>query len=177
MKRLILAAAAAALTVSACASTPKVQTDADSRAPFASYRTYTWLQTPKQGSPLMQQRIVASIDAKLGALGWTRVLAPGADVALVANVVTQKEHSVDTFYAGPGWGAGGWRRPTSVDVRTYTVGTLIVDMFDARTKQAIWRGTAAGTIPKSQEKISAGLQAGVDKMFADFPVKPVAAAR
>ena len=174
MKRLTVAAAIAGLTISACASTPAVQTDADAHAPFASYRTYTWLQTPKQGSPLMQQRIVASIDAKLGALGWTRVAAPAADVAVAANVMTQKEHSIDTFYAGPGWGAWGWRRPTSVDVRTYTVGTLVVDMFDARSKQAIWRGTAAGTIPKSQEKASAGLQAGVDKMFAGFPVQPLA---
>ena len=48
-------------------------------------------------------------------------------------------------------------------------------MFDTRSKQAIWRGTAAGTIPKSQEKASAGLQAGVDKMFAGFPVQPLAA--
>ena len=43
------------------------------------------------------------------------------------------------------------------------------DMFDMKTKQAIWRGTASGTVPDSPEDVNAKAQAGVDKMFAAFP--------
>ena len=42
-------------------------------------------------------------------------------------------------------------------------------MFDANTKQAIWRGTAEGTVPKDPRKLTEKMQAGVAKMFADFP--------
>ena len=54
-------------------------------------------------------------------------------------------------------------------VRTYQVGTLVVDMFDTKTKQAIWRGSAQGTVPSSPDKANQMVQAGIDKMFAAFP--------
>ena len=54
-------------------------------------------------------------------------------------------------------------------VHTYDVGTLVVDMFDANTKQAIWRGNASGTVPRSPEKLDAAVEAGLAKMFANFP--------
>jgi len=54
-------------------------------------------------------------------------------------------------------------------VRTYDVGTLVVDMFDARSKQAVWRGTASATVPISPERANAAVEAGLDKLFAGFP--------
>ena len=42
-------------------------------------------------------------------------------------------------------------------------------MFDTRTKQAVWRGSASGTVPNSPEKVDAAVTAGLDKMFANFP--------
>jgi hypothetical protein len=54
-------------------------------------------------------------------------------------------------------------------VRSYTVGTLAVDMFDASTHQAIWRGTAEGAVKKNPTKASADIQTAVAEMFATFP--------
>jgi hypothetical protein len=54
-------------------------------------------------------------------------------------------------------------------VTSYTVGTLVVDMFDARTKRAVWSGTAEDTIPGTPAKINADIDAAVAKMFAGFP--------
>jgi hypothetical protein len=54
-------------------------------------------------------------------------------------------------------------------VHSFTVGTLAVDMFDARTRQAIWRGTADGAIKKNPTKATADIQTAVAKMFATFP--------
>ncbi len=155
-----------------CASSPTVNTDHDPSAQFGNYRTYTWLSKPEGASPLAQQRIVAAIDAKLQSKGWTQ--SANADVGVAAHVATQQQQTLDTFYSGPAWGGyrwgGGWGMGSATTtVRTYNVGTLVVDMFDTKTKQAIWRGTASDTIPSSQEKINATVQAGIDKMFADFP--------
>lgn len=167
MKRLAFAATVA-MMLAACASTPNVQTDFDPTAQFSRYHTYAWTATPEFGAPLMQQRITASIDAKLGAMGWTPAPAATADVVIAAQVITREQLSIDTFNSG-GW--GGWGPPGhgSAHVRSYTVGTLVLDIFDAKTKRAVWRGTASGALPKSNDKATAKTQEAIDRMFASFP--------
>ena len=46
---------------------------------------------------------------------------------------------------------------------------LVVDLFDTRTRQAVWRGTAKGTIPSSQERLNEGVHAGIVEMFKQLP--------
>lgn len=174
-----LALGAVLLTALAgCASTPTVHTDYDPGTQFSSYRTYTWLKKPEGRSPLVDQRVVAQIDAHLQGKGWRLASdAAAADIGVAAHVATQQQQSLDTFYSGPAWGGYGWGRwgggvgmgSATTTVRTYEVGTLVVDMFDMKTRQAVWRGTASGTVPDSPESLNAKAQAGVDKMFAAFP--------
>jgi hypothetical protein len=162
----------------ACASTPTVHTDFDPGANFASFRTYSWAMKPQGGSPLITQRIVDGIDSRLAARGWRQTPSDG-DVALAAHIVTSQRQTLDTFYTGSnmggwGWRGGGWgggmgMGSATTTVRTYEVGTLVVDMFDARSKQAVWRGTASATVPSSPERANAAVEAGLDKLFAAFP--------
>lgn len=172
-----LAMALATLALAACTSTPTVKTDQASNANLASYRSYYWAQKPSGVSPLVQQRIVDGVDARLRAKGWTQGQSSG-DIALAAHVATSQKQTLDTFYTGTGMGGWGWRGgwggagamgSATTTVHTYDVGTLILDMFDSRTQQAVWRGTASGTVPSSPEKVNASVEAGLDKMFANFP--------
>jgi hypothetical protein len=176
----ILVALILTLALAAC-TTYRVYTDYDPAAQFASYRTYSWRTTPDQVSPLLAQRIVDAVDVQLRAKGWTEV-ATGGDIAIAANVATRQEYYLTDFYDGPywggwGWGWGGWGGRwggayggfNSAYVHSFTVGTLAVDMFDARTRQAIWRGTADGAIKKNPTKATADIQTAVAKMFATFP--------
>lgn len=157
------------------AATPKVTTDYDPGAKFTSYKTYQWAMKPDGGSPLMQQRIVDGIDAQLAAKGWTQ--AQNADVAVAAHISTTEKQSLDTFYSGTGMAGWAWRRNggalmggmATTQVESYEVGTLVVDLFDSRTKQAIWRGTATGTASGSPQKEDAEVDKAVAKMFAGFP--------
>jgi Domain of unknown function (DUF4136) len=166
---------ALAILFAGCATSPDVRTDFDPAAHFASYHTYTWLGKPTGISPLVEQRIVQGVDAHLQAKGWQPASsADTADVAVVANTVTQQQTTLDTFYTGGGYAGWGWRGgmgmgTSTTTVRTYTQGTLIVDLFDAKTKQAIWRGTGTATVPKSPTDVTATVQAALDKMFANFP--------
>jgi len=45
------------------------------------------------------------------------------------------------FGYGAWWGGGSY----TTSVHTYVQGTLIVDLYDAKTKKMVWRGTATGT--------------------------------
>lgn len=180
MNRMLVALTfALALTAAACATTPTVYIDHNPAAQFGNYRTYSWREKAEKAPPLVAQRIVEAVDAQLRAKGWTPV-ANGGDVVLAAHVASRQEYELDTFYSDPFWGGWGWHGGwghgwgfgAGIDtrrVRSYEVGTLVLDMFDANTKQAIWRGTAEGTVPKDPRKLTEKMQAGVAKMFADFP--------
>jgi len=99
----------------------------------------------------------------------------GADVSIVAMEITRDQKTLDTFYDGFG-GGWGWRRfggggfgEATTTSDTYKVGTVVVDLFDARTKQLIWRGAASDTLSDNSDKNIKNLDEGVDKMFNHFP--------
>lgn len=171
MKKMIASCALALL--GACSSAPNVRIDSDPAATFSAYHTFRWIQPPDGGSPLLQQRIVAGVNEQLRAKGWSE--SDDADVAIAAHVATAQRQDVDTFYTGPAYAGWGWRGGAwgaaniTTTTRTYDVGTLVVDLFDARSKQAIWRGSASGTVPSSNERINERVQAGIAKMFERFP--------
>lgn len=162
-------ALAVAVMLSACTTAPKVTTDRNPSAPFSSYRTYSWLSKPENIAPLMQQRMVEGVDQQLRRLGWTE--SANADVVIAAHAVLSQKQTLDTMYSGSayrGWGWAGMGSSTTT-VRTYDIGTLIIDMFDTKTRQGVWRGTASGTLSDLPETRGAKVQAGVEKMFENFP--------
>ena len=148
-----------------------------------------------QAAPLMQQRIVDAIDAQLAARGWRRTGAADADVIVSTHVDHRQEYRIDSYYPAYGWGGWGWPGYgwggwgwggygwggygccgwgwgggwDSSYVRAYTVGTLVVDMFDARTHRAIWSGVAESTVRRDPARQVADLDFAVQKMFAAFP--------
>ena len=174
MKALIPLAVTALLA--GCASTPDVTVDHDPSADFSRYHTYFWAQEPAITNPLIKQRVIDGINARMAAKGFTQQSGNG-DVALVGNVATTEKQTLDTMYTGtgmygwgwgPGWGYGGVGSATT-RVNTYLVGTLVLDMFDASTKKAVWRGVASGTIPDKPEQKDAAVNSALDKMFASYP--------
>jgi hypothetical protein len=74
------------------------------------------------------------------------------------------------FYDGwVGWGwRWGWGAPI-VEQYDFTVGTLVADIFDARTRQAIWHGSASGVVSDDPEKNAKEIQIAIDKLFERYP--------
>jgi len=169
-------AATTALLLAACASgAPVVQTDHAPNVNFAQYKTYSWVEMPQTQSPLMQDKLVNAIDAQLSAKGYRRV-PEGGDVAVLGSWDSREEVS----YSGTsfGFGIGGWGSNSGGGIGTSTgsskpkskfVGTLAVDLFDSKTKQALWRGTVTGDIPASPQAIDAEIAKVIPQMFAKFP--------
>jgi hypothetical protein len=150
-----------------------VQTDFDHQANFSQYKTYSW-QEIKPPNSLWDARIKNAVDAQLAAKGWTQV-ASGGDVAVVAIKTSQTQKTLQTFYDsfGGGWGwrrfgGGGFGDSTTTE-QDYKVGTLVVDLYDAKTKQLIWRGSAQDTLSDKATKNEKNLDKGVAKMFKAFP--------
>ncbi|MCU1315509.1 MAG: hypothetical protein JWN63_831 [Candidatus Acidoferrum typicum] len=151
----------------------QVKTDFDHQANFSQYKTYSW-QEVKPANSLWDARIKSAVDAQLAAKGWTQVDS-GGDVAIVAIKTTQTQKSLQTFYDGMG-GGWGWRRfggggfgEATTTEQDYKEGTLVVDLYDAKTKQLIWRGSAEDTLSSKENKNEKNLDKGVAKMFKKFP--------
>jgi hypothetical protein len=149
----------------------KVKTDYDRNADFGKYKTFSWEQV-KTKDPLNVDRIKNAVNMTLAAKGWTLVNS-GGDVCIVAMEITQNQQTLNTFYDGfgGGWrwrGFGGFSEATTT-TETYQVGTLVVDLFDAKTKELIWRGNSSDTISNNSNKNIENLDKGVEKMFNKFP--------
>ena len=150
-----------------------VKTDFDHQANFSQYKTYSW-QEIKPANSLWDARIKNAVDAQMAAKGWTQV-GSGGDVAIVAIKTTHKQRTLQTFYDGFG-GGWGWRRfggggfgESTTTEQDYKDGTLVVDLYDAKTKQLVWRGSAENTLSDKADKNEKTLDKGVAKMFKAFP--------
>ncbi len=155
----------------ASAFAQQVKTDFDHQANFSQYKTYSW-QEIKTKDPLWDSRIKSAVDAQLTAKGWTKVDS-GGDVAIVAIATTQTQRTLQTFYdgMGGGWrwrGFGGMGEATTTE-EDYKEGTLLIDMYDVKTKQLIWRSSAEDSLSNNADKNEKNLDKGVAKMFKKFP--------
>ena len=148
----------------------KVTTDYNKSADFAQYKTFMWIKEPKTTDPLMQQRVIDDVNSALAGRGL-QLVTSNADLSIAAHEATKQEHTLDTFYNGfgGGWRWGGGFGSATTTVNTYQVGTLVVDIFDARTKEAVWRGTSSETLSGKPQKNADNLNKAVVKMFKNFP--------
>ena len=154
----------------------RVKTDYDHSANFGQYKTYTWEKIQTK-DPLLVDRIKSAVNSALAAKGWTEVPSAG-DVEVFAIETTQNQHTLDTFYNGFGggrrWGGFGGFGDATTTVETYKVGTLVIDLFDAKTEKLIWRSSSTDTLSDNADKNTKNLDKGVNKMFQHFPPAPSA---
>jgi hypothetical protein len=173
LQRAVLVLLGMMLVLAGKSSAQQVKTDYDRGANFAQYKTYSWEQV-KTKDALDVDRIKTAVNAALAAKGWTQVES-GGDVSIVAIEMTRDQQTLNTFYDGFG-GGWGWRRfggggfgEATTTTETYKVGTLVVDLFDTKTKQLIWRGASSDTLSDNSDKNIKNLDKGVEKMFKKFP--------
>lgn len=153
IRMLGLAGLAVALPVLAAAQDTTY--DYDRTANFTQYHTYALKAGTSSGDPLMDERIITGLETQLAYKGLRKAdTSPDVYVEFHMTYDTQKEfssYSYGPMYGGYGWGGwswgwgGGWgwgSTMTEVRVRDILVGTLAVDMIDARRSKLVWRGTA-----------------------------------
>src|SRR5690348_8018789 len=107
------------------------------------------------GDSLWDSRIRNTVDAQFEAKGLARV-ADGGDIAIVAIKTSQTQRTLQTFYDsfGGGWrwrGFGGFGESTTSE-QDYKKGTLVIDLYDGKTRQLIWRGSTESVLSDKAEK-------------------------
>ena len=173
-KSYTFALAAAFVLLAAPGFAQKVTIDWDKDYDFMSIKTYQYV-APKEipMSPLMQQRVEEAIQYNLAMRGIERVeYDPDVYVTYHAQgrdeVVVHSDHYGYGYGGGWGrWGMGGMGSSTSRSY-TYTKGTLIFDLWDAKTKNMVYRGTISDTVDQKPEKNEKKINKGMEKLFKEF---------
>jgi hypothetical protein len=181
-------AAACLATLGACTTLP-VTTDVNPNYSVANCHTYTFAreyvananQPAAFGNPLNADRLRAAIEANLAARGMQRV-ADRSAVDCVVGYAMGTRQVFDDYYGawggvgwggwGPRWGPGAFGGAWAYDgpwVRDET--RIAVDVFDAKSHQAIWHGAVSQTTydltgPRAEAKINTAATA----IFTKFPV-------
>jgi hypothetical protein len=172
----------AALMLPALVLAQKTSYDYDKATDFTSFKRYAHKEGTAVGQPLIDDRIVAAIDAQLQAKGLTKVESD-PDVFVVYHVAFDKQKDISTYSSGYGggygpygWGwGGGWAGGTSTtQVRDIVVGTLVIDMADAKKGQLAWRGIGVREVntQANPEKRDKSINDAVKKIIKNYPPKP-----
>ena len=161
------------LAVAGAARAQDVSVDFDKAANFGAIKSFSLKLGTSWGNPIGEKRVVDEITGALVAKGWTLAPEGQADAQVVLHGASQTKRSLSTFYSGMGgygyrgWG-GGMGSATTTESE-YVVGTLVVDIFDAKTKNLMWRGIAQDELSDKPEKNIKKVAKASDKMFKDFP--------
>jgi hypothetical protein len=159
------------LVLTAASLAQQVKTDYDRDASFSKYKTFSFEKIQTE-DPLWVDRIKSAIGGALTAKGLSQVDS-GGDISIVAMGMTKTQQRLDTFYngLGGGWRWGGRFGDATTTTETYQVGTLVVDLFDSKTKELLWRGSSSGTVSNKSDSNIKNLDKGVQKMFKKYPPK------
>ena len=126
--------------------------DYDRAANFSNYKTYAWTRGTELTDELNHARLVRAIDAALVAKGLARV-EPGANPDVLVAYHASFDKNLEITGSAHGWGPFGLGgdRTGSARVQPLLVGTLVVDISDARTSAIVWRSLASSDIRPNRQ--------------------------
>ena len=183
MKRLM---GMVALTVAATgAFAQDVSYNFDPNADFSKYKTYRWMEHPKSIDidDITKQQLRQGFEPALAAKGLTLKNSDDAHLTIVYQLAVNQEKEMTTIDTGGGWGYGpGWRGGwyggmgggmATTTTNTINIGTIVLDMYETKTKHLVWRGAASRTIdPKAKpEKRQKNISKSATKMLKNYPPK------
>jgi hypothetical protein len=139
------------------------------RTDFSKYHTYKWVNIgDAHPDQIMDAEIKQSVDTQLALKGMTKTDSDKADVYLGYQTAVNQETQWDAWGSRAfGMGTASWTSST------ISVGTLVLDMYDAGTKQLVWTGQATKTINPSSnpEKNMKNLDKSIAKLLKNYPPK------
>jgi len=163
----ILAILASMLLISVAALAQQVSVNYNHSQSFVQYHTYAW---GSQNQNQIQNSILAQvaqqdINNAMQAKGLQMVQeTQNPDLILTANGGLRQQTSYSAWgMRGIGGGMGGITPEQNVE------GTMIVDLYDAKSKSLVWRGIAQNTLNNNGNKNQQMVEKAVQKMFKQWP--------
>lgn len=166
------------LLIYSCSSV-KVVSTCDEEADFSKYKSIEYLGWSEGSEELVNQedmdRIVQSVGNEFRNRSF-EIMTEGADLQLSMFLVLNLETITADYIAHHngyyGIGALGPSAKLPEEDYNYTVGTLIIDIFDADTELLVWQGIGTKTVVENPEKREKSIPKSISKIMNKFPVNP-----
>jgi hypothetical protein len=156
-----------ACITSAIAAGQEVSVNYNHSQSFAQFHTYAWgsNNANKIQNSILAQVAVQDIDSALQAKGFQKVEeSQKPDLLVTANGGMKEQTSYSAMgMRGIGGGMG------SITPEQNVIGTMIVDLYDAKNQSLIWRGMAQDTLNNNGNKNQQMVQKAITKMFKQWP--------
>ena len=152
-------------TFAGTAYADRVNAVGDSTAPFSTYSTYAWTAGTTSPDAVTERRIHAAVEAEFSGKG-VRLAEPDETptIYVATHVVTdQRKDLIANGFAPKSFDGGD-----SAAIPTISKGMLVVDIYDAKTKQIVWRGVATGTGSDGPTKNADRIERALADMFKQF---------
>ena len=155
MRAQILGAVALTWGLSACGGM-QVNTDYNPDVDFTAFRTFAWAEGTGTGDAaevvgeLVDARFRRAVESVMVSKGL-EAASGQPDVFIGYQITLEDQVSYQTVnsYYGTGYGYRGVYGGASTSRTTatqYTVGTLVIDVFDARQRELVWRGVGEAKV-------------------------------
>ena len=149
-----------------------VNSDYDKKVDFSQYKTFAFYKNgidKVEISDLDKKRILHSIEETLIDKGL--IVSETPDILI--NIFTKEREQVDVNQFNMGWGYGWgwdpWMMGRNTSVNRYPVGTLFIDLIDAKKKELVWQGEGEGNLTKDTNKKDENIKEFVTKILAQYP--------
>jgi hypothetical protein len=173
-------------------SSLKVYSDIDPTVDWSKYKTFEYYGWAEESDKILnrldRERFETAFGEEFKARDLEYVEKGGDMIVTLFVVVEQKKGATATtthmggvyggYYGGyygygPGWGWGGGHSTTSIQEYDYAVGTLVIDVFDARNEKLIWEGIGTKTVDENPQTRDKNIPRAVKAIMSKFPIKPV----
>jgi hypothetical protein len=175
MNRLLVLLAVLVLAISTYGQ--KVNVQSDKSVDFSKFKTYSWSKGVGARNPIVNQMITDSVEQALASHGFKKVEGEG-DLRVVFAAAA--EFDLQVAYGSWGNAAGNPLQtgiPSGGQAWNITKGTLVVDVFETRSNNSVWRALAKDTLSsapsndmqKDAKRVEKTVKKAVAKMFKEFP--------
>jgi hypothetical protein len=186
MKKKLLFITTLLFIISANSFAQKVKVDYDKNADFSKYKTIEFLGWQNDIDQVLnefdQKRVREAFKTEFESRNLKKD-DDNPDMTFSLYLVVTEKTSVTgytNYYGGygrgyrrGGWGWGGGHSTTNYTEDDYLEGTMVLDVYDAKSKNLIWQAVGTGTVQEKPEKREKSIPKSVKKMMKKFPIKPV----
>ena len=154
----------------------KVKVEYDHATDFATYKTFAWasFQDPAP-NPANHIRVTRAVERELEAKGFAKVSPDEASVFVrYQGRLDKKITSTPSQSESPGQQPSNKR--TMVNFGKVKVGTLILELWDGRTKDLVWQARESMPEPAA-DRMEDAINKSVKRLLGEYPPKPAPAAK
>jgi hypothetical protein len=147
----------------------RVKVDFAQGIDFSQYKTYQWKESQEPADdPTTHLWITRAVESELEAKGFTKADPGKADLKVrYYGKVSSKMRST------PGGGGATWTPGnirTMVQLDKVQEGTLILELYEARWENRVWRATMSETLSRP-DRMEHQIRSVVSKLLSEYPPK------